>query len=252
METYFNSNPDILEQLLEQFQEYRHRLDYKKLKAGNSNKRAFTKFTKLRDCTSNKGELFICEGDSAGGGLIECRNPKLHAVFPLKGKIPCAAASKDILKNKEISELIRAIGTGVGTSFDISKLRYEKIVCCTDADADGDHIAALLILAFALLVPEIIKQGHFYVAKTPLYAINDKKTFLPLWTEEELTKAKAENRRILRCKGLGELNPNQLQTFTTNEKTRSLINVQFPDDLTPIIKLFTDVESKRALLMEGP
>jgi len=248
IEAYFNSNQDILETLLEHFQSYRQRLDYKKLKVSNNGKRAFTKFTKLRDCTTSMGELFICEGDSAGGGLIACRNPKRHAIFPLKGKIPCAATTADILKNKEISELMKAIGTGVGNDFDLSRLRYEKIIIFTDADADGDHIAALLILAFALIVPDIIKQGHLYWGKSPLYAINEKKIFQPLWTDEEISKAKSENRKITRCKGLGEFNPDQLETFSTNEKTRNLIQVDFSQDLDKIVKLFTDVEHKRMLL----
>ncbi len=250
LENYFNSHADHLVALLEYFQAYRHKLDYKKLTTNTKGKRAFTKFTKLRDCTSNVGELFICEGDSAGGGLISCRDPKQHAIFPLKGKIPCAASAKDILKHNEIGELILAIGTGVGESFDISKIRYSMIIITTDADADGDHIATLLMLAFLLELPEIVKQGYLYYAKTPLRAINEKKEFIPLWTPEDLAKAKEDDRKIIRCKGLGEFNPSQLKTFTTNEQTRNLIQVQYPEDINEIVSLFTDVEQKRKLLAE--
>jgi len=249
VEAYFTANPNELEILLEHFQAYRQKLDSKKLKTNVSNgKRSFTKFTKLRDCTSNRGELFICEGDSAGGGLIACRNPKQHAVFPLKGKIPSAATTKDILANKEISELMKALGTGVNNDFDISRLRYQKVVIFTDADADGDHIAALLILVFSMLTPELIKQGHIYYGKTPLYAINDKKLFKPLWSEDELNEARKLNKKIIRCKGLGEFNPSQLKTFTTLNESRKLIPVEFTTDMSKILKLFTNVESKKELL----
>jgi len=249
IEAYFNSNQEVLETLLEFFQAYRQRLDYKKLKVSNNGKRAFTKFTKLRDCTSNMGELFVCEGDSAGGGLISCRDPKRHAVFPLKGKIPNAASTSDILKHKEINELIQALGTGVGDAFDLSRLRYEKVIIVTDADPDGDHIAALLMLSLSQIIPEVIKNGHLYYAPTPLRAIVESKSFIPLWTKEEVEKARNENRKTQFFKGLGELNPNQLATFTTNEKTRNLIQVEYSSDINSIIELFTSVECKRNLLL---
>jgi len=253
LEAYFNKNQDDLVALLEHFQAYRQKLDSKKLKTntGANGKRSFTKFTKLRDCTSSRGEIFICEGDSAGGGLIACRNPKQHAIFPLKGKIPSAATTKDILQNKEISELMRAIGTGVNNDFDISRLRYQKIITFTDADPDGDHIASLLLLALSILTPELIKQGHVYVGQTPLYAVNEKRKFTPLWSEKELNAARKENKKIIRCKGLGEFNPSQLKTFTTDEKTRRLIQVQFTDDMNNIMKLFTSVDAKKELLGQG-
>jgi len=253
IEAYFNKNQEDLVALLEHFQAYRQKLDSKKLKTntGTNGKRSFTKFTKLRDCTSSRGELFICEGDSAGGGLIACRDPKMHAIFPLKGKIPSAATTKDILQNKEISELMRALGTGVNNDFDISRLRYQKIITFTDADPDGDHIASLLILALSMLTPELIKQGHLYVGQTPLYAINEPRKFTPLWNEKELNAAREANKKIIRCKGLGEFNPSQLKTYTTVEKTRRLVQVQMPDNMTEIMKLFTSVDAKKELLGKG-
>ena len=250
MEKYFNQNPEDLNSILGFFDDYRKRLDSKKIKANSINgKRASTKFTKLRDCSGNNGELYVVEGDSAGGGFIDCRNSKLHAVLPLKGKIPSIVNNKDdILKHKEISELIGSLGTGVGPNFDVTKLKYDKIICTTDPDADGGHIFCLMTIALAILVPEVIKQGHFYLSIVPLYAISKGKTFIPLWTAEELTKARQDNENVLRIKGLGELNPWQLKICCLDEKTRKLQKVEFTGDMENIVKLFSDVNAKRELL----
>lgn len=249
IEIYFNNNGDKLESLLSFFEEYRRKLDSKKIKTRNNfGKRPSTKFTKLRDCTSANGELFIVEGDSAGGGLIQCRDTRKHAILPLKGKIPNAVNADDILKNKEIEEFIRSLGTGVGPNFDISNLKYDKIISATDADADGGHISCLLTIAASILVPEIVKQGKLYIARTPLYAITEKNTFIPLWTEKELSLAKQENKKISRFKGLGELNPSQLKICLIDENTRKLIRVEYSSDINKILKLFSDVNEKRKLL----
>ena len=246
LETYFNKNPQELEYLLSKFEEYRRKLDSKKLKSNGT--RFATKFTKLRDCSSSKGELFVCEGDSAGGSILACRNPQIHAVLPLKGKIPSIANAQDILKNEEIGELIQSLGTGVESHFDISKLKYDKIVCATDADDDGKHIFCLLTIILANLVPDIIKNGHYYLAQTPLYAINKGKTFIPLWDESSLKKAKEKNEPTTRFKGLGELSPWQLKIALLDEKTRHLTKVYFTIDLPRLMKLFSDVNQKRLLL----
>ena len=223
-------------------------LDAKKIKTSPNGKRVSTKFTKLRDCSGAAGELFIAEGESASGGLVDCRDPRKHAILPLKGKIPSAANAKDILKNKEISELIGSLGTGVGPQFDITSLKYDKIICATDADDDGLHIFALLTLALAILVPDIIKNGHYYYAETPLYAINEKNNFVPLWTQDEIKKAKDDNKTLIRIKGLGEMNPDQLKVVLINEKTRRLIPVTYTSDIDKMTKLFSDSNEKRKLL----
>jgi len=248
MEYYFSKNQEQLEVLLQHFHQYREKIDSKKLKVVTGSKRTSTKFTKLRDCTSNHGVLFIVEGDSAEGSFIQCRDPKTHAVFPLRGKIPSIANAKDILKNKEIGELIRSFGTGVGPHFDIANLKYDKIICATDADPDGEHIFCLLTIALANLVPDIIKNGHYYFAQTPLYAINEGKTFIPLWTTEDLDKAREANRKVTYFKGLGELSPWQLKICAIEEATKRWIPVEYTTDLKEIMKLFTDVQAKRDLL----
>jgi len=250
VEDYFLKNQNILEMLLEQFDLYRQKLDSKKLGTSVNGKRASTKFSKLRDCTDPNGELFIVEGDSAGGSFIAARDPKRHAILPLKGKIPSIVNAKDILKNKEIGELIQALGTGVGPHFDIKRLRYEKIICATDADADGGHIAVLLTMILATLVPDIIKNGHYYLVNTPLYAVSEEKKFIPLWSTEDLQKARQENRKILRFKGLGELSPWQLKSCTINEKTRRLIPIKYTKNIDELLKLLSDVQAKRKLLEE--
>jgi DNA gyrase subunit B len=241
-----------LEEQLTKFQEYRKKLDSKKLvKNGSGGKRASTKFTKLRDCTRRDGELYIVEGDSAGGSIIQTRDAKIHAVLPLRGKsIPNATTKKDILKNKEVQELIMALGTGVGPHFDLSKVRYSKIVCATDADHDGSHIACLVSMAMAILLPEIVQAGMYYIAQTPLYAINEKKTFKPLWNQEELDEARAANKQITRFKGLGELSPHQLKICLLDEETRHFTPVQYSENIDELVKLFSSAEEKRKLVGE--
>jgi len=245
---YFDNNPNELDKLLNYFDEFRRKIDSKKLKGESHGRRASTKFTKLRDCSSNNGELFVCEGDSAGGGLIQCRDPKIHAILPLKGKIPSFANKKDILENKEIGELIQALGTGVGPLFDINKLKYDKIICLTDADPDGSHIASLLTIALANIVPEIIKRGHYYIALTPLYGTTIGKNFIPIWTKEELDYHIQKGNKINRFKGLGQYDPWKLKICTMDVKTRKLIKVNFSENLENIMSLFSDVNNKRKLL----
>jgi len=166
----------------------------------------------------------------------------------LKGKIPSFANKKDILENKEIGELIQALGTGVGPLFDINKLKYDKIICLTDADPDGSHIASLLTIALANIVPEIIKRGHYYIALTPLYGTTIGKNFIPIWTKEELDYHIQKGNKINRFKGLGQYDPWKLKICTMDVKTRKLIKVNFSENLENIMSLFSDVNNKRKLL----
>jgi len=249
LEIELNKNNDDLDKILEYFKNYRIKMNSKKINSGNSSrKRLTTGFTKLRDCLNSNGELFIVEGDSASGPFINSRDPRIHAIFPLRGKIPSIINKKDILANKEISELIQSLGTGVGPDFDIKKLKYDKVISAVDADADGGHIFCLLTIALATLVPEIIKEGHYYLAKMPLYGITKGKNFIPIWDNETLDKYREKGENITRFKGLGELEPWQLEISALNKKTRNLIKVEYTENLENIMKLFESVSEKRKLL----
>ena len=250
LDTLSQESEDLIKEYMQRFQDYRVKLDSKKLvNTGGGSHRASTQFTKLRDCTSRQGELYIVEGDSAGGGAIQSRDPHQHAILPLKGKsIPNITTKKNILQNKEVGELIKALGTGVGPAFDLQKLRYSKIICATDADHDGNHIACLVTMVIGILIPDIIKSGKYFIAQTPLFAINEGKTFIPLWNEEQLQKAKVENRKITRFKGLGELSPPQLKVCLLDIKTRNLIPVTYSKNINELIKLFSSAEEKRKLV----
>lgn len=248
LKKYFLDRPDYLDERLEAFKDYRLRMSSKKLKV-NRRKRSSTKLTKLRDCRDREGaELYITEGESAAGSLINCRDNKIHAILPLKGKIKNIAKHKEILKNKEIQEIIQAIGTGLPPDFDIKYIRYDKIIVLADADPNGKHIVVLVLAALAGLVPEVINQGYVYVCETPLYAINDGKEFTPIWTEKELEKYRKTNKRITRFKGLGEFNPEQLKTFTVDKKNRKLIKIEESKDMKYIMSLLEDRDKKRELL----
>ena len=250
LEIFAVDQEEILKGYLSKFQEYRRRLDAQKIQTnGSGGRRASTKFTKLRDCTSRDGELYIVEGDSAGGSIIQSRDPRIHAVLPLRGKsIPNVTTKKNILDNKEVGELIRAIGTGIAPQFNLSKIRYQKIICATDADFDGYHIACLVTMVIAILLPEIIRDGRYYIAQTPLFAINEGKTFIPIWNDKQLEKARNKGKRIQRYKGLGEMNPDELKICLLDEPTRNLIQISYSENIEDLIKLFSSANEKRRLL----
>jgi len=252
LEKWAVESPEDVLGHLETFDSYRKKMDSKSLKKQDTGgRRASTKFTKLRDCANPNGELYIVEGTSASGSIIHSRDPDKHAILPLRGKsIPNITSAKDILKNKEVGELIMAMGAGVGPHFDIDNLRYDKIICATDADPDGSHIACLLTMVIAILTPDVIRKGRYYIAQTPLFAINEKKTFKPLWTDNQLLKAREDNRTISRFKGLGELNPSQIKVCLLQESTRHLTKVKYTDNIDELLKLFSNVDAKRKLVSE--
>jgi len=209
--------------------------------------------SKLRDCTSHSvgnSELFIVEGTSAGGTLIQARDPKIHAVLGLKGKIPnIADDKKDALKNKEIIEIINALGTGIEPDFNMTGLRYGKIIFSCDADADGGHISALLNTVFLKLTPKLFNEGRVFMAVMPLYGAQVKKQFVPIYSDEELTKFKQKfpNIKIQRYKGLGEMNADQLAICLFGSHRR-LRKIEHPKDPNTIFKLMTTVSEKRKLV----
>lgn len=244
-----DSDPKLRNAILEQFQAYRNGLQSKKM-VGTRKNRTSTRFTKLKDCESRSGELVIGEGDSAIGGLVFERNKVKHALLPLRGVIPNALTmSRDrLLKNEEVQDIVEALGTGFGEDCNIENLRYSKIIIATDADPAGHWIAALLIILFAVLVPDVIKNGNLYICNTPLFGMRKKNKFIPLWTKEEIEKAKESSHKILRFKGLGEFDTKDLKTFIFEEKTRNLERIEWVDEYEKIFELFTSSEKKRELL----
>ena len=202
---------------------------------------------KLADCSSKhpeECEIYIVEGDSAGGSAKDARNKGTQAILPLRGKILNVEKARldRIYGNAEIKSMITAFGTGIHEDFDISKLRYHKIIIMTDADVDGAHISTLLLTFIYRFMPELIKQGYVYLAQPPLYKIEKNKRVWYAYSDEELNNilkeiGRDQNNKIQRYKGLGEMDAEQLWETTMDPEHRVLLRVTMNEEMTSEVDL---------------
>ncbi len=222
---------------------------------------------KLADCSDKNPEnceIYLVEGDSAGGSAKTARSRATQAILPLRGKILNVEKARidKILGNEEIKAMITAFGTGIHENFDISKLRYHKIIIMTDADVDGAHIATLMLTFFYRFMPELIRQGHVYLAQPPLYKLEKNKKVWYAYSDDELNKILTEvgrdqNNKIQRYKGLGEMDAKQLWDTTMDPQSRVLLRVSIGDenesevDLTFSTLMGDKVEPRREFIEEN-
>ena len=274
VQRYFDKNVEVLRSILENSLK-----SYQARRAGDKARNAVLKQladvdtrSKLASCSSKKPEeceVYIVEGDSAGGTVKTARNRRTQAVLPLRGKILNVekAALEKILVNNEIKSMIASFGCGIGDDFDIKKLRFDKIIILTDADVDGSHISTLLLTFFYRFMPELILEGKVYRGLPPLYKVEyedttkktkKKKQSEYIFNDFELEKfRKKQGIKILnlqRYKGLGEMDAEQLWETTLNPETRILARVEISDtveaDEITTTLMSNNVPPRRAFIME--
>ncbi len=262
---FFEENPAVARKItMKALDSARARLAAKKAKDLVRRKNAFSVGGlpgKLSDCSAKKSEnteLYLVEGESAGGSAKMARNKEHQAILPLRGKILNVEKASPVraLSSEEVANIITAIGTGVGDQFDLSKLRYNKIVIMTDADVDGEHIKTLLLTFFFRFMPQLIENGNIYAAMPPLYRIR-KKSDHYVYSDEELKKMteKLDTSNVTRFKGLGEMSSGQLWDTTMNPKTRKIKKI-FVEDAVEADTIFSmlmgdDVAARKAFIQEN-
>ena len=270
LELYLEQNPSVARTIVEKsVQSQRAREAARKARELTRRKSALEGLSlpgKLADCTDKDPkncEIYIVEGDSAGGSAKTARSRATQAILPLRGKILNVEKAREdrIYGNAEIKAMITAFGTGIKEEFDITKLRYDKIIIMTDADVDGAHIATLMLTFLYRYMPELIKQGHVYLAKPPLYKLERNKKVWYAYSDAELDSILAEvgrdnNNRIQRYKGLGEMDASQLWETTMDPERRILLRVNMDEetrselDLTFVTLMGDEVEPRREFIEE--
>ena len=272
--SYFEENPATIDKLLEKvINAARARVAARKAKE-LTRRKSFLESTgmpgKLADCSEKdpeKCEIYIVEGDSAGGSAKQGRDRQFQAILPLWGKMLNVEKTRidKVVTNDKLLPVINSLGTGVGTEFNISKLRYSKVIIMADADVDGSHIRTLLLTFFFRYMKELVERGHIYIAMPPLYKISygkvikyayndDEKTIYLKQLRSELNVAE-EKIGVQRYKGLGEMNPDQLWDTTMNPETRSIMQIRL-EDFVEADAIFTtlmgeQVEPRRKFIEEN-
>ncbi len=263
---FFEENPAIAKKIVSKvLDSAKARIAAKKAKDLVRRKNAFSLSGlpgKLADCSKKKSEeteLYIVEGESAGGSAKQARNKEIQAILPLKGKILNVekANPSRALSSEEIANMITVIGTGVGEQFDLKRLRYNRIIIMTDADVDGEHIKTLLLTFFFRFMPQLIENGNIYAAMPPLYRVRKKKDHYVYSDKElkKLTEKLGSSVNVTRFKGLGEMSLNQLWDTTMNPKTRKIKKI-FIEDALEADRVFSmlmgdDVSARKEFIQEN-
>lgn len=267
LERYLAENPQDAKAIVEKcLLASRARLAAKKAREATRRKSPLDQLgfaSKLADCRSKDpaiSEMYIVEGDSAGGSAKQGRESEYQAILPLRGKVLNVEKARldKILSNKEILSMIQAIGTGIGEEFDASKARYHKIVIMTDADTDGGHIRTLLLTFFFRYMKPLIDLGYIYVAQPPLFKVQQGRRVEYVYTDQQLNKLLEEmggRPTLQRYKGLGEMNPEQLWETTMNPETRTLLQVSLKDaldaDMVFSMLMGEEVEPRKNFIQEN-